>query len=59
MQHQSSFDDITKMNMDVWNEYLSTIKNIDQLIKYYKNMLDEYDKNNNHKIKKSNKKLKI
>jgi hypothetical protein len=59
MQHQSSNDDITKLNIDIWNEFILIIQNIDQLIEYYKNMLDEYNKNNNHKIKKSKKKLKI
>jgi len=59
MQYQSLNDDITKLNIDIWNEFILIIQNIDQLIEYYKNMLDEYNKNNNHKIKKSKKKLKI
>ena len=59
MQHESLNDDITKLNIDIWNEFILIIQNIDQLIEYYKNMLDKYNKNNNHKIKKSKKKLKI
>ena len=45
MQSQIFMIDVNNMTIDLWKDLTLILSNVDPSIEYYKNMLDDYDKN--------------